>query len=130
MMNDAELKKRGLVNVGDRNVDYRKLGLSNPHNSLAALTNDKGEFVFIDGEKQWECTHCKLKGSYDVFCADNPQFIECTHTYDRCEVCGCTPLCAPDCQGVADALASVGVYIAGCENLEETPHVKEPDFFH
>lgn len=79
------------------------IGALNPHNHLTAL-GPPGQ-----PGRRWECRYCKMVGTFDEL-----EAVACTYVYPPCESCGETPLCAPDCKGVAEALAGAeraGVHV-------------------
>jgi hypothetical protein len=67
----------------------------NPHNLLVAI-DPPGQRL-----RRWRCLYCGAEGLFEQLFTAN----ECTHEYPACESCGQTPTCAPDCIGVAAALA-------------------------
>lgn len=72
----------------------------NPHNRMVRL----GE-PLLD---RWECAYCHATGTYDELRA-----IACAYEYPPCPHCGQTPECALDCSGIAAALSSPDVHVAG-----------------
>lgn len=60
----------------------------NPHNYL--------ERQGIPPVDKWKCTYCGVEGTFDEV-----EAIECSHVYPPCKYCGQTPICAPNCGGIA-----------------------------
>ena len=65
----------------------------NPHNWLSRIGAPPTD--------HWECQYCHARGSYDEL-----EALPCTYQYPPCQACGQTPLCAPDCRGIVQALES------------------------
>ena len=87
--------------------------MKNPHCSLTHGKDGDGKFI-----DHWTCTYCKQEGTFDQMnereaSDEGIEFKECTHVYPPCTYCEQTPICAPDCSGVAQALGAEGVYVAG-----------------
>ncbi len=72
----------------------------NPHNWLSRLGKPP-----LD---RWECRYCHAIGTYDELRA-----VACAYEYPPCPHCGQTPECALDCPGIAAALSSPDVHVAG-----------------
>jgi hypothetical protein len=68
----------------------------NPHNCLVAVDPPGTR------NRLWKCAHCGATGLFDQLWVSS-----CSHVYPPCSWCGQTPTCAPDCVGVAAALAAV-----------------------
>jgi len=68
----------------------------NPHNHIVRQGRPPKDL--------WECQYC---GMVDVY--DDLRATACSYVYPPCEHCGQTPECAPDCSGIAAALATPGV---------------------
>ena len=71
-----------------------------PHNHLRRLG-----YPPLD---RWRCVPCGAEGTFDAL-----RGMDCTVDYPSCDDCGCTPECAPDCEGMARALTMPGVHVAG-----------------
>lgn len=65
----------------------------NPHLSLIAL---RPPCDTDDPPRVWRCDYCSKIGTFEDF-----------ETDESCGSCGRTPICAPDCAGIAAALAAV-----------------------
>lgn len=75
----------------------------NPHNWLTALDPPRSH-----PPRRWRCNYCGKTGLMEDL-----EKVECTYKYPPCESCGQMPICAPDCKGIAEALSSPSVYVAG-----------------
>jgi len=73
--------------------------MANPH-GLLIRTNP------IDQRGQYRCEYCDARGTIEELCV-----FDCTHIYPPCDHCGQTPVCAPDCAGIAAALSAPGVHV-------------------
>lgn len=78
----------------------------NPHNHIVAL-DPPGS-----AGRHWRCRFCGEVG----LCKDlvgPKQKNPCAYTYPPCDVCGQTPVCAPNCAGILGALGASGVHVIG-----------------
>ena len=71
-----------------------------PH-LICSGVGDKGNYMIH------RCDYCGLEGDYN----DVLGKVSCTERPKPCSWCGESPLCAPDCTGIALLLADPKVYV-------------------
>ena len=60
---------------------------------------------------RWRCQYCDAEGTWEEL-----HTVACAYVYPPCRSCGQTPECAPDCRGIAEALADPRVHLVGSLN--------------
>jgi hypothetical protein len=66
------------------------------------------------GGGRWQCSDCGAIGGPDLLYSAG-----CTAPKEPCKHCGCSPVCARDCGGIAKALSDPDVYVAGFDQSKE-----------
>jgi hypothetical protein len=65
----------------------------------------------VDRERRpgiWRCVDCGAEGPPEMIGKGG-----CAKEHKPCPYCGCAPVCAMDCSGIAELLVSPEVYLAG-----------------